>query len=429
MSAPSALAPVGRAPRLALGAALGNRRFRALMLWLAGVPIVIEYLWRIVVSPFFRPLEPTDFSQEYLVGARMLAAGQDPYYTCSGCVVMNNDTFPLTVFPYPPFLLWLMQPLARLDLHMADLIAVFACQAFLAVFLVACIRALGIRDRQLMALTVLATISWWPVINLDLERNAQLLLLAVSGIWFLGWMRGDRWWGGLAIGFGIAVKLVQLPSLALLGWGRRWLSLLAGVVSLAALWLVASPNYLVEYLVQVLPRVNSGTGFARNVAPMGALVRLFGPEPDSFFGAGPGASPPVRALAAGVALIVIAITVVVLRRPRGDSDGRALEAAAVVAATPLVSTLVWPGHLVLLLIPMLVLTVIGLRQHDLRLLAVVAAAWVLIGPVQVLLLNIVHWGVPFWMYRALPEGALLGVLAIWVACLLTVRTHDRLQTA
>jgi hypothetical protein len=48
---------------------------------------------------------------------------------------------------------------------------------------------------------------------------------------------------------------------------------------------------------------------------------------------------------------------------------------------------------------------------------------------QVLLLNIVHWDAPFWVYRPLPEAALLGVLAICVACLLTVRTQDRLQAA
>jgi hypothetical protein len=57
MSAPSALATAARGPRLALGAALGNRHFRALMLWLAGVPILIEYPLRIVVSPFFKPVE------------------------------------------------------------------------------------------------------------------------------------------------------------------------------------------------------------------------------------------------------------------------------------------------------------------------------------------------------------------------------------
>jgi hypothetical protein len=180
----------------------------------------------------------------------------------------------------------------------------------------------------------------------------------------------------------------------------------------------------------VVPQVATSTGFAWNITPLAVLARL--QNPNSFFGdatATTGSITTVRVLAALIALGVVAATALILWRPRGHPRGRALEAAAVVAATPLVATLVWVPHLLLLLLPMLVLLQIGLDRGDRRLVGLVALSWVAIGPVQVLLLNIIHWGVPFWVFRPLPEFASLAVVAIWVACLVEVRRHDRLVTS
>src|SRR5256885_8174157 len=52
---------------------------------------------------------------------------------------------------------------------------------------------------------------------------------------------------------GVALKLVQAPTLLLILWRRRLVMLLAAVAAWTVLWAVAAPQYLPEYLFRVLP--------------------------------------------------------------------------------------------------------------------------------------------------------------------------------
>jgi len=95
----------------------------------------------------------------------------------------------------------------------------------------------------------------------------------------------------------------------------------------------------------------------------------------------------------------------------------------VVTATPLVVAVVRPGHLLLLLLPMMVLGTIALRRADWRLGAAVAISWILIGPVYLWASNLLAAGVGAQFLRPAEETALAGMVVLWLAALQTLRHH------
>jgi hypothetical protein len=196
--------------------------------------------------------------------------------------------------------------------------------------------------------------------------------------------------------------------------------LAAAVVAGFGLWLLASPQYLFEYLFSVLPSVSAGTGLFENHSPGGTVTRLF--APDTFLGVARGSPPPARAITLLIALLALIITFAVLRTPAASPTGRALEAAAVVAVTPIVTSYSWGTHLVLLLVPILVVVAWGVRRRDWTVLGIVAAGYLLIGPGHNRMQTLLVSGYSdVLVLRLLAELGMLGVLAIWLASLLAVR--------
>src|SRR5205807_8913151 len=186
----------------------------------------------------------------------------------------------------------------------------------LAVFVVATLRALHVRSWQMVSLLVLVTISFEPVAaNFD-EGQVNLVLLGLSGIWLLGWVAGDRWWGGVALGAAVAVKLLQGPLGLLLIWGRRWRMVIGAAAAGLAVWLLAVPQYLPEYLLKVAPVLSAGTGLFENHSPGGTVARLF--DPGTFLGAVRDTSPAARVITFAIALASLAVTFWLLRRASGD---------------------------------------------------------------------------------------------------------------
>src|SRR5437868_2877269 len=192
----------------------------------------------------------------------------------------------------------------------------------------------------------------------------------------MAWV-GGHWWGGPAMGIAVALKVMQAPVGVLVLWARRWSMLAAAVVAGLGLWLVAAPQYLLEYLFSVFPTISAGTGLYENHSPGGSITRLL--EPDTFLGLARGSPPAARVITAVIAVAALALTFVVLHSPAVARSGRALEAAAVVAVTPIVTSYSWGTHLVLLLIPILVLVAWGVRRRDWTVLALVAAGYLLLG--------------------------------------------------
>jgi hypothetical protein len=405
---------------------LDNRRFRTLLLAIAAPPIAAVYLWRTLILPALSGALPADFSANYLAAAARIASGHDPYDLCviQGCSPTPGTFTPLPlagaqyVTPLP--VAWMLQPLVGADPHLQLAIVIGVLQIAVLVFLWATFRAVGVTDWQLALLLILVVIGFEPAVGNFDEGQVNLVLLALSGVWLMAWVAGDRWWGGAALGIAVAIKLLQAPLGLLLLWGRRWRMVIAAAVAGACLWLVAVPQYLAEYIFKVAPVLAGGTGLFENHSPGGTVARLI--DPGTFMGAVRDTSPLARVITTAIALAALAITFWVLRRPRGDRAGRGLEAAAVVAVGPLVASYSWGTHLVLLLLPMLVLIVWAVRHRDWVVLALIAVGWAFIGPghnwFQLVLVsgraNIVE-------LRLMAEFGVVGITAIWVAALLALR--------
>src|SRR2546430_1331496 len=396
-----------------------TRRFRTMLLVIAGVPIVATYLWQAVIQPIFFGGYLGDFQESYMRAAMRIAAGQDPYDLCAtmGCLEPTGPQYVM-----PPVLAWLLQPLLGLDARLITVGAVLVLNASLALFIWVALRALKVEDWQLAALLVLVALAFEPVVGNVAEGQVNLVLLGLSGVWVWAWVRG-RWWGGAALGTAVALKLIQGPVALLVLWARRWAMLGTAAALGLVLWLAGAPQYLFEYLFKVLPAVSGGTGFFENHSPGGTITRLF--DPNTFF-AVPGSPAPARVLTVLLAIAILLVTLRVLRSPASSALGRSLEAAAIVAATPLIASYSWGTHLVLLLLPMFVLIVWAMPRRDWQVLGLVAATWLLIGPGHKLMQALLVSGYSnVVVLRLMAEFGVLGLTALWIAALIAVRrsTH------
>jgi hypothetical protein len=373
-------------------------------------------VWQALVQPLVFDAYLGDFQESYMRAARRLAENSDPYDLCQNMACLE-PTGPQYVMPPP--LAWLLQPALPVDSHLIAIAAILVLNVSLFVFVLLALRALQVTDWQLAALLVLVAISFEPVVGNITEGQINLVLLAMSGVWLVGWV-GGRWWGGVAVGLAGAIKIIQAPVGLLLLWARRWSMAAAAAVAGLGLWLMAAPQYLLEYLFSVLPAVSAGTGLFENHSPGGTVTRLL--QPDTFLGAVHGSPPAARVITAAIAVASLGITFIVLRSPATDRTGRALEAAAIVAVTPIVTSYSWGTHLVLLLLPIVVLADWGVHNRDWSVLAIVAAGYLLIGPGHNRLQSLLVGGYSdLLVLRVMAEFGVVGVLAIWIATLLAVR--------
>ena len=123
-----------------------------------------------------------------------------------------------------------------------------------------------------------------------------------------------------------------------------------------------------------------------------------------------------------LAIAILVVTLRVLRSPASSALGRSLEAAAIVAATPLIASYSWGTHLVLLLLPMFVLIVWAMPRRDWQVLGLVAATWLLVGPGHKLMQALLVSGYSnVVVLRLMAEFGVLGLTALWIAALIAVR--------
>jgi hypothetical protein len=406
---------------------LDDARFRTVLLVLAGTPIALFYVWRTLVLPLLQGTVPGDFGENYMAAAARIAAGRDPYdlcaiQSCGGAPGPGFTPLPLAGAQYvtPPSVAWMLQPLVHAGATAQLLAVLVVLQLSLGVFLWATLRALGVRGWQMAALLVLLVIGFEPVAaNFD-EGQVNLVLLGLSGIWLLGWVAGDRWWGGAALGAAVAIKLLQAPLALLVIWGRRWRMLAGAAVAGLVLWLVAVPQYLPEFILKVAPVLSAGTGLFENHSPGGTVMRLV--DPSTFLGASRDTPPVARVITIAISLAVLVVTFRALRRPATSRASRALEAGALVAAGPLIATYSWGTHLVLLLLPMVVLFDWGIRRRQWGVVSLVGTGWVLIGPAHKYFQTLLVSGYSdLLVLRLMAELGVVGITAVWVASLLAVR--------
>jgi len=93
-----------------------------------------------------------------------------------------------------------------------------------------------------------------------------------------------------------------------------------------------------------------------------------------------------------------------------------------VAATPLIASYSWGTHLVLLLLPMFVLIMWAVRRRDWTVIGLVGVSWFLIGPAHKLMQALLVTGYSnLIVLRLMAEFGVVGILALWLACLIAVR--------
>ncbi|TME99120.1 MAG: DUF2029 domain-containing protein, partial [Chloroflexi bacterium] len=263
---------------MSLIAPLERAWFRSVLLIGAAIPIAAFYAWRTVVLPLASGALPEDFTVNYMAAAARIASGHNPYDLSAATRLTVAG--PQYVTPLP--VAWMLQPLLHASAATQLIVVLAVLQLSLVVFLVTTLRALGVKDWQSTVLLVLVAIAFEPVAaNID-EGQINLVMLALSGVWLLGWVRGDRWWAGAALGAGVALKLLQAPLGLLVLWGRRWRMLAGAAIAGLALWLVAVPQYLPDFVFKVAPVLSAGTGLFENHSPGGTVARLL--DPGTFLG-------------------------------------------------------------------------------------------------------------------------------------------------
>jgi hypothetical protein len=344
----------------------------------------------------------------YMRAAALISQGTDPY--------ASTTTFvgEITTYTYPPLLAWVVQPLLTLDLTTQALIGFAALQVCLFAAIVIITKALGAPWDLAALITLAAITSYW--VRRDLfEGQVDLVVLLTVAIWFWAWVRGGRWWGGVAIAVGAALKVTP-GALILLPLVRRHRRMVAAAVGAGAAIFLLQPSVNYEYATRVLPHLPGIVGDPENQSPAGALLRVL--QPNALYGRPDGLGAWFHILVVAFALVLVGITAWRLRAGARDHESLAVEGAAAIALLPLLTPVTWGHHLVIDLVPLYVLAWLAIRRRHVWLGLLALMAWVLANPVHLLFMAAYLGGVKtpvvmdVWV-----ELSVAGVILIWALCL------------
>lgn len=245
-------------------------------------------------------------------------------------------------FIYPPAFALLIAPLALLPDAMAHLVWLIIGQLSLAAAMLLVVRWLRPPSWAVTALVV-ATLTFYPL-WIDIRQgqaNLLVLLLVTAGI--AGIVQGRPRFGA-ALGVAAALKLTPL---ILLVWlllerrGREAAWMLAGFTAVSGMAAIFRFQDTIVFAQQVLPALAPGTAFYGNQSLTGVLERIAGANPYT--------QPwialhwaPLLAAAAGIALVVVWFW-------RGWRQPALPRAASFLPLLPLLSSVTWGHHLVILL--------------------------------------------------------------------------------
>jgi hypothetical protein len=401
--------------------ALGNRRFRWLLLALAGIPIAISYSWWTLVLPFLT--RPAFSDQDFVYTASAaIRSRSDPY-----AWIASGYTYGRPVYIYPPLWAWLQQPLVPIGRENTALVLLVLLQLCLAGFLALLYRALRPVDWQEIALGAILAVAYVPVLANLWSDQVNLVVLLAGAFALSAYVAGDRWWGGAAYGVAMALKPLQPAVGLLLVFGRRRRMVVAAALVGILASLLPGPRLLGRYLEAVFGAAAGATGFRDNAAPAGFVQRLL--HPASFYDGSAPADVAVRAVFVIVILLVVGVSWWRLgSRPRTRPLGRSLELAAGAAASPLLLSIAHSFHLVLLLLPILVLLHAGLARQDRLAVGMAVGAWLLVGPVHGAMLSAIGAGLNIdALLRIWNESQLAGILLLWLGCLRALDGASELQ--
>ena len=309
------------------------------------------YVW-LYLLPVLGPHAPrADDFQDYLFAAHQLTSGGDPYAN----FIRNHVPWDWSLssgYLYPPAFAVFLIPLTWVSNDLAVRIWLVLIQAAIAASLLIVYAVIGRPRRgELLCLAAVLT-TFFPLASSVLTGTMNsLLLLLLTGAWAY-WQRRKDVRSGVLVGAAAVFKLFPLALLPYLAWRRHWKLLAAvGVTGLFGLvlgLLVTSFDHNLYYFRDMLPHLAAGTGYRENQSLAGFTARICQP---STADAGGGAGWCGRALDWPLVLLLLFVVIRATSRPARSG----LEFALGVSALPLISSVTWSFHLVVLILPIALL--------------------------------------------------------------------------
>jgi hypothetical protein len=401
------------------------------------IALLLALYTYLYLLPVLGPHAPrADDFQDYLFAAHQLAIGGDPYAN----FVRNHVPWDWSLssgYLYPPAFAVFLIPLTWVSNDLAVRIWLVLIQAAVAASLLIVYGAIGRPRRgELLCLAAVMT-TFFPLASSVLTGTMNsLLLLLLTGAWAT-WQRRQDVRSGVLIGAAAVFKLFPLALLPYLAWRRHWKLLAAvGVTGLAGLVLglaVTSFDHNLYYFRDMLPHLAAGTGYRENQSLAGFTARICDPSTTN---AGGSAGWCGRALDWPLVLVLLFIVLRATSRPTRSG----LEFALAVTTLPLISSVAWSFHLVVLILPIALL----IRQAftgamSRRAGRFLLAAWLCfsVGPALHYLL-IYHplpqlpgilEVIPGGVTRLFGEAYVIGTVIIFGSVWIALRNERRLEAA
>jgi alpha-1,2-mannosyltransferase len=273
-------------------------------------------------------------------------------------------------FIYPPAFALVMAPLGLLPDALANIVWLVIGQASLAAALLLTIRWLRPSPWAVTAM-VCATVTFYPlwIDAVQGQANLPVLLLVTAGI--AGIVRGQPRFA-LALGAAAALKLTPFVLLAWLLLDRRlkeaaWM--IGGFAAITAAAALVRFHDTLVFFGQVLPALSSGTAFYANQSLDGVVSRIFSVNPYT--------KPWIALSWVFLVMTTAALTLVAFWFWRTDHTPVLVRPIAFIPLLPLLSSVTWPHHLVILL-PVIWIGTIALAQRDWPVVPTIGLAGVLV---------------------------------------------------
>ncbi|HET9849896.1 MAG TPA: glycosyltransferase family 87 protein [Candidatus Dormibacteraeota bacterium] len=396
--------------------------------------LLVIYAW-ITLAPVFGAHTPrADDFEDYIFAAHKIATGGDPYAAYAHTHVAWDWSLS-SGYLYPPVFAAFLLPLTLISNDLAVRLWLVLMQLAVIASLLIIYRTIGRPSRgELLGLVAVLT-TFFPLISSALTGSMNaLLLLLLTGAWAAWHARRDAA-SGVLTGIGAVFKLIPLGLLPYLVWRRHWKLLAAmvatGIVGIIAGLLVTGLDHNIYYYRDMVPHLSVGTGYRENQSIAGVTARLCAPSTAT---QGGGAGWCGRLLDWPLVLLLLGALLAATSRATRSR----LEYALAVTALPLISSVTWGFHLVILVLPIALL----LRQAFSGALSraagrVLIVAWLCfsIAPaIHYLLIfhPLPHWpGVldllPLGITRLFAEAYFVGTVLIFGSLWFIVR-HERRAT-
>ena len=401
------------------------------------IGILLAFYAARFLLPLLAPQAPrADDFQDYLFAAQQIAAGGDPYAN----FIHNHVPWDWSLssgYLYPPAFAVTLIPLTWVSNDLAVRIWLFLIQAAVLASLVMIYRSIGVPRRAEVLAVVAVLTTFFPLANTVLAgtMNSILLLLLTAG--WAGWLRRRDVLTGALVGVAAVFKLFPLALLPYLVWRRHWKLVaalcLTGVGGLAVGLVVTSLDHNIYYFRDMLPHLAAGTGYRENQSLAGFTARICQP---STADAGGSAGWCGRLL--DWPLILLLLAIVLRATSRAARSG--LEFALAVSALPLISSVTWSFHLVILILPIALLIRLAFTGALSRAAGrVLIAAWLCFSVLPafhylLIVHPLPHWpGVldvmPMGLTRLTGEAYFIGTVIIFASVWVALRNERRTETA